>query len=141
MLGNEALQASEELVKQSTITMLGSIDEQGFPNIKSVFVLKTEGLNKIWFNSDTSAQKVTQFRNNSNACAYYVDRQKIHGLMLKGEVEIIEDIEVKKIFWNETFNKYYPMGVMDKEFSILCFKAFYGRFYNGADHKVFEFTF
>jgi general stress protein 26 len=60
------------------------------------------------------------------------------GLMLVGSVEILQDPESRKRCWREGFERYYPKGIDDPDYSILCFTARHGQYYHGLNITNFE---
>jgi general stress protein 26 len=127
-----------ELIKNSKIALVGSIDNDGFPNIKAMMNLESDGLKKIWFSTNTSSKRVSYFQNNPSACVYYVDSEKFMGLMLVGTIEVTQDDELRKRLWADGCEVYYPLGVTDPDYSVLCFTAKKGNFYQGLKNIDFE---
>lgn len=126
------------LVNKSKIAMLGTNGEDGYPNIKALLKAKNEGLIKIWFSTNTSSKKVKQLRKNNKACLYFVNKIFFEGLMLVGDVEIHNDIETKKNFWHKGDEKYYPLGIEDPDYTILCFTSKWGNYYSWLKNVTFE---
>src|SRR4030067_333825 len=62
-----------QLVESSKICLLGTNAEGGFPNIKAMLNLKHEGLEKVWFSTNTSSRRVQQIMKDGRSCVYYVD--------------------------------------------------------------------
>ena len=131
----EAITQGLEVVEKSAICMLGTNGEGGFPNIKAMFNLKHEGLKRIWFNDNTSSKRVQQLRKDNRACVYYMDEKSFKGLMLVGTIEILLDIESKKMMWTEGAEVYYPLGVDDPDFTVLCFTANRVNYYHALKNK------
>lgn len=134
----DAINQGLELVEKSAIGMLGTNGEDGFPNIKAMMNLKHEGLKQIWFSTNTSSKRVKQLRENNRACVYYVDEKNFKGLMLVGTIEILQDIESRKMLWFDGAEKYYPLGIEDPDYSVLCFTAKLGNYYHGLKNITFE---
>jgi general stress protein 26 len=134
----EAVTQCFELMEKSKICMLGTNDEGGSPNIKGMMNLKHKGLKNIWFSTNTSSKRVQQLRNDNRACVYYVDEKNFKGLMLVGTIEILQDIKSKKMLWAEGAEVYYPLGVEDPDYSVLCFTAKRGNYYHGLKNITFE---
>ena len=134
----EAIAQGLELIEKSNICMLGTNGDDGFPNIKGMMNLKHDGLKKIWFSTNTSSKRVQQLRNDNRACVYYVDNKDFKGLMLVGTIEILQDIESKKMLWSEGAERYYPMGVEDPDYSVLLFTAKRGNYYHNLNNITFE---
>jgi len=134
----EAMTQGLKLIEKSNFCMLGTNGEDGSPNIKGMTNLKHEGLKKIWFSTNTSSKRVQQLRQDNRACVYYVDEKPFKGLMLVGTIEILQDIESKKMLWSEGAEVYYPLGVEDPDYSVLCFTAKLGNYYHALKNITFE---
>ena len=134
----EAIEQGLELVAKSKIAFLGTNSESGHPNIKAMMNLKHEGLKKVWFSTNTSSRRVNQLRKDNRACVYYVDENDFKGLMLIGTVEILQDIESRKMLWSDGAEIYYPQGVEDPDYSVLYFMAERGNYYHGLKNINFE---
>lgn len=136
----EAIARGLELIEKSKIAMLGTNGEHGFPNIKAMLNLKHEGISRFWFSTNTSSRRVQQLQEDSRACVYFVDENEFKGLMLVGVVEILQDIESRKMLWNDGYERYYPLGVEDPDYSVLCFAARQGNFYHGLENVTFDIS-
>jgi general stress protein 26 len=132
-----AIEKGLELIKNSKIALVGSFDHEGFPNIKAMMNLESEGLKKIWFSTNTSSRRVTYLQNNPKACVYYVDSEKFMGLMLVGKIEVTQDDELRRRLWAEGCEVYYPLGVSDPDYSVFSFTAESGNFYQGLQNIDF----
>jgi len=132
------IEHSLELVKKSPIVMVGSIDNSGFPNIKAMLNCKSEGLKKFWFSTNTSSKRVEQFKANPQACIYYLDQDNFKGLMLKGKMEVLHDEASRKLLWKAGDEIYYPLGINDPDYSVLCFTAEQGNYYYNLEILYFD---
>lgn len=138
MKREEAVRKSLELIDTSEIAMVGSNGENGYPNIKAMFKIENDGLRRIWFSTNVSSTRVSQFKRNPKACVYFVDPLERKGVMLVGEMAIHQDVESKKLFWREGFERYYPLGVGDPDYCILCFTARWGNCYHRLENVPFQ---
>jgi general stress protein 26 len=118
--------------------MLGTNSEDGFPNIKAMLKMENEGLKKIWFITNTSSKRVEQIKKNSKVCVYFVDPNEFKGLMLVGNIKIFQDKSSRQRLWREGFERYYPLGVDDPDYSVLCFTGLWSNFYHGLSNIDFE---
>ncbi|TET98092.1 MAG: general stress protein 26, partial [Candidatus Stahlbacteria bacterium] len=126
------------LVNRSTIAMLGTNGDEGYPNIRAMIKMENEGLKTIWFSTNTSSRKIPQLKKNPKACVYFVDFDKWIGLMLVGTTEIRKDQQSRERLWREGYEKYYPKGVNDPDYSVLRFTTQWGRYYHSLNHITFE---
>jgi len=138
MQKEKAIREALALANRSGIAMLGTNGDNGYPNIKAMLKMEKEGLNRIWFSTNTSSKRVGQLVQNSKTCVYFVDFEQWMGLMLVGEVEVLQDTESRQRLWREGFEKYYPLGVTDPDYSVLRFTAQWGNYYHALSNVTFE---
>jgi len=60
------------------------------------------------------------------------------GLMLVGSIAILQDLESRKRCWREGFEKYYPKGVDEPDYSVLRFTTHWGQYYHGLTITNFD---
>lgn len=126
------------LIENSRDAIVCSIDKKGFPNAKSMFRRKNEGLKTFWFSTNVSAIRTSQWIECSKACIYFVDPDDFHGLMLTGQMQIYTDHETKQAIWQEGDELYYPLGVDDPDYCIFSFSADEGNYYHGLQRHLFQ---
>jgi general stress protein 26 len=134
MPAEKAMDEALKLVESSEIAMLTTVDGEGYPNTRAMIRMETEGLKTTWFSTNTSSRKIGHLAANPRACVYFVDFEKWMGLMLVGSTEILRDAESRKRLWRDGFEKYYPKGVDDPDYSVLRFTAHRGRYYHALAH-------
>ena len=121
------------------IAFLGSVDSEGFPNVKAMLQpRKREGIKVFYFTTNTSSMRVAQFQANPKACVYFCDQRFFRGVMLRGTVEVLTDEESKRMIWREGDEVYYAQGVTDPDYCVLKFTAQSGRFYKDFKSESFE---
>ncbi len=120
-----------EFIQKQKVAFIGSVDEDGFPNMKAMFVpRKIEG-NCFYFSTNTSSMRAQQFMKNPKASIYFYNkgRFKYEGIMLIGMVEVLQDNKIKKEIWRTGDTIYYRQGVTDPDYCVLKFMAIKGRYY------------
>lgn len=128
---NELLYTVESLIKTCRFAFLGSIDTDGFPNIKAMLgPRKREGLKMFYFTTNTSSMRVSQFRESPEACIYFCRQEVFQGVMFKGRMKVLEDAHYKEMIWQSGDTLYYPQGLTDPDYCVLQFTADSGRYYN-----------
>ncbi len=133
-----AVQKGLELIKNSKIAMIGTVDDDGYPNIKAMVNLVSEGMDTIWFSTNTSSKRVPQIKKNKKASVYFVDQDSFMGLMLIGEMEVVRDEASRKKLWFEGSERYYPLGISDPDYCVLRFTARKGNYYQGLQNISFD---
>lgn len=127
------------LIDKQSVAFISSVDNEGFPNTKAMLPpRKREGIKSIYFTTNTSSMRVSQYRENPKSSVYFCDKRFFRGVMLKGTMEILEDIESREMIWREGDTMYYPLGVTDPDYCVLKFTAEKGRFY--SNFKSEDFT-
>ena len=124
------------LINNSSSAILSSIDENNYPEMKSMFIAKHDGLKTFWFSTNVSSKRYQDWNNNFKAGLYIVDTTLIHGLMLLGKMTIHNDIETKKAFWNDGDERYYPQGVNDPDYCIMSFNTESGTYWENGKHII-----
>lgn len=117
---------------------IGSVDEQGYPNIKAMLQpRKREGIRVFYFTTNTSLMRVRQFLSDNKACVYFCDNRFFRRAMLRGTMEVLTDAESKEMIWRDGDTEYYPEGVTDADYCVLRFTATSGRFYSNYHSEEF----
>lgn len=131
-----------EFISRQNAALVASVDEDGFPNVKAMFVpRKIEG-NSFYFTTNTSSMRTQQFLKNPKACIYFYNkgRFKYEGIMLVGTMEVLQDEAVKREIWRDGDTMYYKQGVTDPDYCVLKFTAAKGRRYCSLKSESFELT-
>lgn len=127
------------LIDHESVSFIGSMDKNGFPNMKAMLPpRKREGIKYFYFTTNTSSMRVGQYKENSKACIYFCDKSSFKGIMLIGTMEVLEDSFSKEMIWLEGDTMYYPLGVTDPDYCVLKFTAQSGRFYSNFSSESFE---
>ena len=133
----EARRKALALVERSGIALVGSNSGDGHPWIKAMLKMETEDLKTVWFSTNTSSKRVAQFREDPRACVYFVDFSDWMGLMLSGEVKVLSDPESRKRLWRDGYERYYPLGIDDPDYTVLRFSASSANYYHQIDNLTF----
>ena len=137
----DANQTIGNLIDKAGVSIISSIDEDGFPNSKAMLSpRKREGIKHIFFTTNTSSMRVRQYSNNPKACVYFFDKRFFRGVMLRGRMEVLHDSASKEMIWQQGDEMYYPKGVTDPDYCVLRFTAQDGRYYSNFKSVNFGFN-
>ena len=126
------------IIDKQGVSFISSIDDDGFPNTKAMLPpRKREGISIFYFTTNTSSMRVAQYRSNPKACVYFCDKRFFRGVMLKGEMEVLEDAASKEVIWREGDTMYYSQGVTDPDYCVLRFTTQTGRYYSNFSSENF----
>ena len=124
---------SIKLMQEANVTCFTTMDETGYPHTRAIFNLRNikqfPTLAKIFENqkedlliyisTNTSSTKVKHIRTNTAVSLCFTDPEDFRGLTLGGDIEIVTDETIKKELWLDWWNKYYPKGIEDEDYTIL----------------------
>lgn len=129
-----------KFIQKQKTAFVGSVDEDGFPNLKAMFTPRKIDGNCFYFSTNTSSMRVQQFMKNSKASIYFYNRGrfKYEGLMLTGTMEVLQDDDIKQEIWCTGDTMHYKQGVTDLDYCVLKFTAIKGRHY--CDLKTESFN-
>lgn len=128
-----------EFIEKQKVAFVASVDEDGFPNMKAMFVPRKIDGNCFYFTTNTSSLRAQQYMKNPKASIYFYNkgRFRYEGLMLTGTMEVLQDEASKKEIWRTGDTMYYRQGVADPDYCVLKFTAIGGRHYCDLKSKSF----
>jgi general stress protein 26 len=135
----DLINAGLSIVAKSGKTIIASIDEDGFPNLKAMLPPReNDGLKTFYFTTNTSSRRVSQYLKNPKASIYFYDARFFRGLMLIGTMEVLTDQEMKNRIWRDGDTLYYSNGVTDPDYCVLKFTTMKCRMYENFKSYNFE---
>ena len=129
-----------EFIQKQKVAFIASVDKDGFPNMKAMFIpRKIEG-NCFYFTTNTSSMRSQQYMKNPKASIYFFNkgRFRYEGIMLIGTMEVLQDEAIKKEIWCPGDTMFYKQGVTDPDYCVLKFTAVKGRHYCDLKTESFE---
>jgi len=138
---NKYIKTAFSIIEKSSKTIIASVDENGFPNLKAMLKPREiEGESVFYFTTNTSSMRVSQYLDNSKASIYFYDSRFYRGVMLIGTMDVLQDQETKNRIWRDGDSMYYPKGVTDPDYCVLKFTATSGRLYQnfGSENFMIE---
>jgi general stress protein 26 len=122
-----------DLVETGWPAYLTTVDEKGFPQTRAMFNLQNkERFPKliplfekhrdnytIIFSTNTSSTKINDIKSRPAASVYFCKPEVWQGVMFGGELEVVEDLELKKEMWHDGWERYYPKGYDDPDHTAL----------------------
>ena len=120
----DAVKTVGNLIDHATVSIIGSVDEAGFPNAKAMLPpRKRVGIKQIYFTTNLSSMRVKQYAANPKACVYFCDKRFYRGVMLRGTMKVLKDSKSKKMIWRDGDELYYKKGVTDPDYCVIKFTA------------------
>jgi general stress protein 26 len=140
--------AAGDILERSRDVALATQGGDGYPHVRMLFNLRCrerfptlagyfrdKGL-AVYLSTNTSSLKVRQVGLDARVTAYLALPSEIRGLMLSGSA--VPDAEAKAALWVDGWERYYPQGQADPDYTVLRIDAVLARgWYAGAG---FEFA-
>lgn len=127
------------IIEISNNTIISSIDEEGYPNLKAMLKPREhDELKCFYFTTNTSSLRVKQYEINSKAAIYFYSPRFFKGLMLKGTMKVLKDKKTKQRIWRDGDEMYYSKGVNDPDYCVLKFTTKSGRLYQNFKSENFD---
>lgn len=122
----------------SSVAFVGSVNAEGFPQIKGMLVCEHEDLKIQYFSTNTSSKRVSQFLKQPKACVYYCDEKNFKGALFTGTIEVCTDRETKEMLWHNGDEIYYPKGIDDEDYCVYKFTAETVNYYHELSNQTFS---
>ena len=128
-----------KMIDKQKACFISYIDDNGFPNTKVMpKPRKRNGIRELFFSVNASTKEVDALKSNPKACIYFCDTRLYKELMLKVNVEVIEEQAVKDMLWEKGDEVYYPEGKTDPAYCVLKITAVSGRYYINFKSEDFD---
>lgn len=129
------------LMESADAAYLSTINDDGFPHTRMMGNLRNEqqckiakelfaGLDEdfmVYMLTGNSSPKMKQIRANPKVSVYYANGAELHTLLLVGDVEEIDDLDLKKKIWQDEWKMHWPGGAEDPEFILLQLSPTYAK--------------
>jgi general stress protein 26 len=123
--------AAVDIMERSGDLMLATQGGDGYPHMRMVFNLRNrqrfptlagffadKGL-AVYLGTNTSSVKARQIGSDARVTVYYAVPEEFKGLMLCGRA--VPDAEAKAALWVDGWERYYPQGRTDPDYTVFRF--------------------
>jgi len=151
MENQETRRASLDLMQRAEIAVITNIAPDGYPHSRAIFNLRSrqqypqlahlfEGHDEdlmVYFGTNTSSHKVAQLRRDPRVSVYYCLPGQFHGMMLVGDIQVLDDRQIARALWVDGWERYYPQGPTDPDFTVMQLYPKYARgWYRAAGFEL-----
>jgi general stress protein 26 len=127
---------ANQIIRSSDAAYVGVTDENGYPSVSTVSIIKPEGIFGVYFSTNLDGNKGKRLSKCGRASVCF--RQGGNNVTLVGDAEICTDPETKSRFWLDWFKDHYAGGVADPNYVII--KLNVKRLSLWIDNEGAEFT-
>lgn len=142
-----------QLMENTEAVYVSTIDGNGFPQTRVMYnMLNVNRFARlydyfhvdkdnpaIYLTTNRPSVKMEQIKNNPKACFYYCSLDEMHGLAIMGEIQIIEDKEIRHKLWQDDWVQYYEDGVDGLEYVVIKFNPSLAKGWYKGEKFEFEF--
>ena len=152
MTAVEIREVCRKLIETAPAAYLTVIDGDGYPQTRAMLNLRNREAYgaqahlyaerqddfMIYLATNTSSRKRRDIEANPKVGVYYCQPEAFHGVLLLGDVEIVDDPSIKEALWAEGWERYYTTGRPDDpDYTVL---RLFPRLVNGwYESRPFEF--
>lgn len=98
-----------EVVDACETAALVTTGLDGFPQARTMECLRLPMVEEVWFCTDASEQKIKEIQKDPRVCVYF-SRPDKSWATISGTAEVVTDLDLKKKFWRDDWEKYFPAG-------------------------------
>ena len=84
-----------------------TIDDSGQPNARTMDALFPDENMVVYLGTNRNSRKVKEIWNNPKVTLYYADKEGIGYVSIMGTARLIDDPEIKSVWWKEEWEQYY----------------------------------
>jgi general stress protein 26 len=96
---------------------------RGQPHAKAMYVMLQEGIQKLWFNTDSTSKRLKNIQEDPTSTVYVYDAQRVEGVMLSGKAYIETDEKIRMQAWEKAIVTEYEGGVNNLDFQVVRFET------------------
>ena len=133
MMDSQLKKVCLDLMASSDEAYVTTVDERGYPQTRCMGNLRNKEkfptLVRIFeqhnddfmilLTTNTSSAKIAQIKQNPAACIYYCKSGEFQGMMLSGDIEILNDRDTRESIWQPGWEQFYPQGPNDPDHTVL----------------------
>ncbi|MGL4942433.1 MAG: pyridoxamine 5'-phosphate oxidase family protein [Thermoguttaceae bacterium] len=119
---NETRKAAEKFLQGRCPLVMATTGDDGFPDVRCLAVGATDGVDAIWFATETHSTKSAQLKKNPKAALYAYNSQEFGECRLYGTVEFLSDRASREKVWKDSYAMYWPDGIDSPNMVVLKFK-------------------
>jgi general stress protein 26 len=97
-----------EIINKADFCALITLDNEGIPEARMMQTLPTDHDFVIWLATKPNTRKVEQIKQNSKVGVYYTGNESSAYVYIKGNATLVNDILLKKKYWKEGWESFYP---------------------------------
>ena len=122
-MDTKLLEKANQIIKSCDSAGFGVLDENGYPTISAISLVKPESVTELYFATGLAGNKVKRLQKNnkSSICVFSGSDDDLYNITLVGTAEILTDQETKIKYWLDWFSHVYEGGITDPNYCVVKF--------------------
>ena len=116
------------MLEKETFVSLATFGTDDYPDVRVLLVAAKDGVDTIWFATETAARKIAQLKKNPKAVIYGYDMESMTEFRLFGSVELLTDSAARQKIWRDDFIQHFPDGIDSPTMIVLKFNTGHGAY-------------
>jgi general stress protein 26 len=112
-----------QMLEKELFVSLATFGTDGYPDVRVLLVTAKDGVDSIWFATETTSGKIAQLQKNPKAAIYGYSRETMTEFRLFGKVELLTDMASRQKIWKEEYIQHFPEGINSPTMVILRFNT------------------
>ena len=117
-----------QMLGKEMFVSLATFGTDGYPDVRVLLVAAKDGVETIWFATETTSGKIAQLRQNPKVAIYGHDMESMTEFRLFGNVELLTDAAARQKIWRDDFVQHFPDGVDAPNMIVLRFNTDHGTY-------------
>ena len=118
-------QAIRQIHPKEKTVYVSNDDYQG---VQALCIMEQEDPTTFYFSTRRTSGRTRSYQRHPNVALYMTDRDNGIGVELHGNMVVHVDDVTKNKLWHDSLSAFFPGGVDDPEYCVLCFKAVSGEY-------------
>ena len=114
------------ILQKNPFVSLATFGTGDWPNVRVLLVAANDGVDSLWFATETEAPKIAEIRKNPKAAIYGFDMEAMAEFRLFGKIELLSDSVSRRKIWRNDFIQHFPDGVDSPTMIVLRFETDHG---------------
>ena len=115
-----------QMLDKETFVSLATFGTDGYPDVRVLLVAAKDGVDTIWFATETTSSKIAQLQKNPNAALYGYNMETMTEFRLFGNIELLTDTASRRKIWRDDFIQHFPEGIDSSTMIVLRFNTDHG---------------
>jgi len=118
------------ILQKNPFVSLATFGPDDWPNVRVLLVAANDGVDLLWFATETETPKIAEIRNNPKAAIHGFDMEAMTEFRLFGKIELLSDSASRRKIWRNDFIQHFPDGVDSPTMIVLRFETDHGYYDN-----------